>query len=102
MNINPTTCTFRCRTVQFSVPTKNKAEKMLFEVTGSLDKKITNISYYTLNETLAQKSEPTVFQNKKGFTEDRLKEIYNTIQEKLQEGKDFLIELYNAQFPKNN
>lgn len=103
MNINPTTSTnftmankankLILKTTHYSLPT-NKGS-MSYKVTGSLNgNKITEIRY-TLNQGNSTISE--VFQNKKGFSPERLDKICITIQQKTDEGFKFLKELLEAQ-----
>ena len=77
------------RTTRFSLPSKGP-KTVQFEVTGELGQKVTAIKY-KLGEY--EKS----YQNKKGFTDERLAVIIDEAQKYLKDGVDFLFEFIKAQ-----
>lgn len=77
------------KTTHFSLPSKS-AKSVQFEVTGELGQKITAIKY-KLGEL--EKN----YENKKGFTDDRLAVIIDEAQRYLKDGVDFLFEFIKAQ-----
>lgn len=77
------------QTTRFSLPSKGPMP-MHFEVTGELGQKVTAIKY-KLGEY--EKN----YQNKKGFTDERLAVIIDDAQRYLKDGVDFLFEFIKAQ-----
>lgn len=77
------------RTTRFSLPSRG-SRPMQFEVTGELGQKVTAIKY-RLGEFEKK------YENKKGFTDERLACIIDEAQQYLREGVDFLFEFIKAQ-----
>lgn len=102
MNINPTTLGFQANPTKITrlyIPAKDGSGTLRCEIGGRVDKKITNIKYDLLKkgEIIESKS----FQNKRGFADERLAFIYEVIQQHIQEGFDFLDELWRAQLKRS-
>ena len=88
----------RTRTFSFRVPGKNDTTIIanVTEIPERLKRDITNITCETVEK--GKVLEKRVFNNKKGFDEERLGVICEKIQQKVKEGYDFLEELFMAQF----
>ena len=95
MNINPTMpMTFGAKLpvtniTRLELPGKN-VQKVCVEVEGEIGKKITSLKYK------AGEVEK-LFQNKKGFSDERFAEIIENVQTVIKDGVDFLFEFIKAQ-----
>ena len=88
----------RTRNFTFRVPGKNDTTLVtdVIEIPERVRKDITNITYKVMKK--GKVLEEKIYQNKKGFEEERLGSICEKIQLKVKEGFDFLEELIMAQF----
>ena len=77
------------RTTRFSLPSIN-TKPMQFEVTGELGQKVTALKY-KLGDYEKK------YENKKGFSDERLAVIIDEAQQFLKPGVDFLLEFIKAQ-----
>lgn len=77
------------RKTVFSLPSKGP-KSIQFEVTGEIGQKVTSIKY-RLGEFAK------AYENKKGFSDERLANIIDEAQQYLKEGVDFLYEFIKAQ-----
>lgn len=77
------------RTTKFTLPSKN-TRPINFEVTGEIGQKVTAVKY-ELDE-LKRK-----YENKNGFTDERLASIIDEAQQYIKDGVDFLYEFIKAQ-----
>ena len=105
MNINPTmNLNFNARApktealkktvTRFRVPGRNETT-IVADLTTTKDK-YTNLEYKIMKK--GKVLEEKAYQNKKGFSIERLAQICEKTQEKVREGFDFLEELIKAQF----
>ena len=111
MNINPTMNLNFSGKIQykkikkltrFNVPGKEKGTMVVTDIieTGK-NEKLTNLTYKIVqkdDKVLEQRS----FQNKKGFSAERICAICEEIQKRVKEGFDFLDELLKAQIKGGN
>ena len=77
------------RTTRFTLPSKN-TRPIQFEVTGELGQKVTALNY-KLGDYEKK------YENKKGFSDERLAIIIDEAQQYIKEGVDFLLEFIKAQ-----
>jgi len=107
MNINPTAgigfksstvaSTAAKRVTKIFVPAKEGTLRC--EIGGNLEQKITVIKYDVLKE--GKVIETKAYQDKNGIPEEKFKEIYENIQQRIKDGFVFLDELIKAQSKKN-
>ena len=88
------------RVTTFRVPGKDGTTVVTNMIENSANEKLVNLKYTIMHKGKA--IEERVFQNKKGFTAERLCNICENIQKKVQEGFDFLDELLKAQVKGGN
>lgn len=77
------------RKTVFSLPSKS-SRPVQFEVTGEIGRKVTGVKY-KLGEFVKS------YENKKGFSDERLAIIIDEAQQYLKDGVDFLYEFIKAQ-----